>query len=127
MRRLEAENFEGHIGTVFSFSRTIEMPSMLATQNNSAQMRKEAISADLILTEVKIQKLDPRDLRATDTTGAYRTKPFSLFFESDREPYLPQGIYEVRHAAWNDMEEIFIVCLGPNEKKTGYLYQSVFG
>ena len=127
MKRLEPEDFEGHVGTVFMFHRVIEKPSLLSAMDNSAQMIEEDITADLLLTEVTLQKLDPRDRRATDTTGEFRSKPFSLYFESDFEPYLPQGMYEVRNPAFAEPIEIFITCLGPTESKKGYSYQAVFG
>ena len=127
MKRLEHTDFEPHIGTAFTFHRMIEKPSMLASVDNSAATRTEEINAELILTEVQPYELDPRDVRSSGAAGEIRIKPFSVFFECDHEPYLPQGIYDVRHSMFSEPENLFITCLGPNEKNTGYLYQLVFG
>ena len=127
MKRLEPNDFQGFIGTVFSLRRIVEIPSLLASPGNSNPMRKEEIHAELILTSVKPYELNPLDKRASNTTGKYQSKPFSIFFTSNHEPYLQQGMYDVSHPAFSEKQQIFIVCLGPNEGEPGYIYEAVFG
>src|SRR5438309_11001453 len=110
MNQLELSDFEPHIGTVFSL--------------------REPVTADLVLTGVKAYELNPRDSRAKPAaagSGKYRKVPFSVFFEDERSEYLPQGQYSLHHPAFTEGFEIFISCLGPNEKGTGYIYEAVFG
>lgn len=111
MKRLELTDFKPHIGTIFRFS---------------AGSGAEAITTDLELTSVVPYELDPKDGRTTDTTGKYRSLPFSLFFEGRQEKFLAQSLYTVTHPAFAEPLEIFIVCLGPNNDGTGFLYEAAF-
>jgi len=128
MMQLAFEDFSEHIGTTFSFSRTIETRSVLASSGSSAlPTLKEELRSDMILTKAKQYELDARDKRKEDTTGKLRQVPFTLHFEGIHEPYLPQGNYTVRHPAFSEPLEIFITCLGPTDDTKGYVYEAVFG
>jgi hypothetical protein len=112
MKLLELKDFENSIGTTFGFSREYD---------------GAALSADLVLTSATPSKLSPRDMRAIDTSGKYRSQPFSLLFESEHTPYLPQGLYAINHPSFPDGLDMFITCLGPAESGKGYMYEAVFG
>lgn len=112
MKRLEVTDFTDHIGTTFTLEYLLE---------------GAPASSDLILVNAEPFKLDPKDRRITDTTGNFRSVPFSLFFESNEEKYLPQSLYTVKHPGFPEGLEIFIVCIGPADSGSGYQYEAAFG
>jgi hypothetical protein len=71
------------------------------------------------------------DLKLTDArkvmeSEAARLKrnPFSLYFDGPREPFLPQAIYRLRHEAFGEPLDIFLVPVAGNA--AGYTYEAVF-
>jgi hypothetical protein len=86
---LKPADFEPHVGHAF----TIEM---------------DGKRLDLKLTEVE------RAGAAVREGGA-----FSLMFLSAPGPFLPQGLYPIRHPALG-MLELFMVPLGPKDGGNGY-------
>ena len=122
MQRLELTDFTPHIGTEFTF--TFEKHNDASVQENG---RSEIGSFELKLTHTSLFELSPKDMRATDTSGKYRSVPFSAFFENEGNEYLRQGQYLVKHPGFPEPLEIFIVPLGPNETRTGFLYEAAFG
>jgi len=86
MNRLEFTDFQTLIGTSFSFQQTLEIPSFLASADNSPVMRKEEIQAELILTSVKIYDLNSRDRRAVESGDEFRRHRFQFFLPAIRTP-----------------------------------------
>ncbi len=111
-QRLELSDFQPFVGQTYTFSRDWE---------------GERISAPLVLTQVTPYELSKRDRRSTDTSGKYRSAPFSAFFAGSHPEPLPQGNYSVTHLATSEPMDIFITCRGPNEEGTAYEYEAVFG
>jgi hypothetical protein len=64
----------------------------------------------------------PRD---TPAPAALRAEPFQLQFEEAAHWSLPQQIHGFDHAALGSFP-LFIVPIGPNPEKTGFLYQAAF-
>jgi hypothetical protein len=62
------------------------------------------------------------DLGAAGSSGL-RT-PFSLVFRGPLEPFVPQGIHRLEHAALGVLD-LFLVPIGPDE--AGMRYEAVFG
>jgi hypothetical protein len=112
MRRLEFKDFAPFTGQPFRFNRDWDSTN---------------IDTQLVLTVVRQYELHKRDRRASDTSGKYRSAPFSVFFEGSHPAPLPQGIYRVTHAGDAEPMEIFITCRGPNEENTAFEYEAVFG
>ena len=119
MKRLELTDFQSHIGTVFTFIIPLDTAS---AENGQSQIA----TTELKLTSAKPFELSPKDIRATDTSGKYRSVPFSLFFEDSESDYLRQGLYMVNHPGFGESLEFFIVPLGPNPG-VGFLYEAAFG
>jgi hypothetical protein len=92
--QLHCADFAAHVGSVFAIH----------------------YGADAAL---EVYLVGAAELRAP-TPGGHA---FQLIFQSDRQAYLPQGSYLVRHAALGD-QQIFIVPIGPNEQ--GMRYEAIF-
>jgi hypothetical protein len=122
MKRLELTDFEPHIGTTFTFAGTVPFRDAV-----SGQVEQKEIAADMLLTRVQAFELSPRDHRAKDSSGKYRTVPFSVYFEDQQTQFLPQAQYIVRHPAFAEPLELFITCIGPKDTGEGFLYEAVFG
>ncbi|MDP4219940.1 MAG: hypothetical protein Q8916_07355 [Bacteroidota bacterium] len=112
MKQLAISDFESKIGEVFAFSR----------EWNGAM-----IGADLVLTKLVPYELDKRDRRFHDTTGKFRSMPFSLFFQGKHDRPMPQANYSVTQEGNPETLDIFITCRGPNDEGTEFIYEAIFG
>lgn len=110
--RLELSDLEPFVGQRFMFSR---------------EWNGEQIAVPLVLTHARAYELSRRDRRASDTSGKYRSVPFSVFFEGTHAAPLPQGIYKAVRNGEAEGLDIFITCRGPNEENTAFEYEAVFG
>jgi hypothetical protein len=95
-------DFVPHVGTMFHVAwggRTISLTLVLATALPSP--------------------------RGTPAGLAFRAEPFQLQFLEAAHWTLPQQIHDFNHAVFGEFQ-LFIVPIGPNPDKTGFLYQAVF-
>ena len=74
----------------------------------------------------QVVELELSSARKVMESEAARLKrhPFSLFFTGPQSPHLPQGTYRMRHDAFDEPLDIFIVPVG--KQTNGYLYEAVF-
>jgi hypothetical protein len=111
MKRLEITDFTELVGAELIFTATVD-----------GAIRSE----HLTLESVVPYELHPRDIRAKDTSGKFRSAPFSLFFESREIDMLPQRIYSVVHPAFTEPLALFITPIGQRDSGPGFIYESVF-
>ena len=72
---------------------------------------------------VDLKLVDAGKVMESEAARLART-PFSLYFAGPPEPYLQQSIYPLRHEAFSEPLEIFMV---PVERtKDGFTYEAVF-
>ncbi len=91
VEKKEFEDFEPHVGTVFSIVAE-GLPPL-----------------ELTLEEARALKASSQDLRP----------PYQLIFRRSDEEILPQGLYQFRHDTMGDLV-IFIVPSGKNEDGVEY-------
>lgn len=96
MRLLTLEDFQPHVGTVFT--------------------------GLLIDAEVPFQLVEARPLGNHARPNGFR-QPFSLMFRNEAVVLFPQQTYPVRHAV---MEEQAIFMAPVARDGTGFLYQAIF-
>lgn len=111
MKRLLISDFEPLIDTSFAFANDSE---------------GEPNESDLILRKILPYELHPKDRRIKDTSGKYRSEPFSLLFEGDHAVPLEQRLFKLNHPAFEDGLQIFLSCKGPNEDGPGFIYEAVY-
>lgn len=60
------------------------------------------------------------------TTYAGARQAFSLIWRGAPQPILPQAIYRLRHPAFSEPLEIFVVPIGAEPTHAGMRYEAVF-
>ena len=87
--------------------------------NSTFEIDTEATDP-IIASLIEVKELGTQAVKKPEVTDR---SPFSLVFRCDKEIFLEQKIYKMRHKLMGDLE-IFLVPIG--EDKDGLLYEAIF-